>query len=142
MRLPSRLSVVIASALAFPLTVNAATVKPSGPPAWQIFAAVGAAYLVAWLATRSKPARIAAVRKAWNLALLVSFAVTGVTGAAVAFAEQFRAEWLWAIGDSDLHTLFGLAMIAIALFHASWHWSYFLSILKRRSAKPGVAPSP
>lgn len=69
-------------------------------------------------------------RKIWNMVLLVSFLVSCVLGILLAVLIDFQINIDWYLEFLWLHVELGIIMSVAAIFHASWHWGYYRSILK------------
>jgi len=90
-----------------------------------------ALYLFTYGLTKTKHLSLAGQRKIWNILLTISFAVVGLTGLLTTLRLDLR--WNVSLPDSFFwHVEFGLAMIVIAVFHALWHWRYYLALIKKK----------
>ena len=76
--------------------------------------------------------RLSTHRKFWNVLLLIAFLVTASLGLFLAFQVNyklnFKAENTWML----IHVDFGIALAVIAVFHLTWHLSYYLKIFSGR----------
>ena len=71
-------------------------------------------------------------RQIWNTSLLLTFFTTAILGIILAVQANYKLDM--AIVDRLLiwHVDFGIGMSFIAVFHFSWHWSYFRKIISRK----------
>ena len=74
-------------------------------------------------------------RKAWNLALLLSFVVCGATGLLIALRIDLKWDVPYMSLVSFWHNETGITMTLIAAFHALAHWKYYASIFSRKERK-------
>jgi len=93
-------------------------------------AAVVLLYLASMLLSKAKRIDSVTHRKIWNVILLLSFLVCGITGIIIAVRLDLR----WDIPQMALmsfwHTETGIIMIIVSVFHVLWHWKYFLAMIK------------
>jgi spermidine synthase len=73
-------------------------------------------------------------RKIWNTLLLLTFIVTAILGLLLAIQINFKLDWSFVKKMLKWHVNFGIAMGITAIFHLTWHWSYYLKLFK---AQPG-----
>ncbi len=92
--------------------------------------------LILYLATfsLSKLAVIKTVshRKIWNVLLLVTFLTTALLGLTLVIQVNYKIKIPFLRQLLTLHVDFGIAMTMIAVFHFLWHWSYYMSLFKKR----------
>ena len=67
-------------------------------------------------------------RKIWNVLLLFSFLISGITGLFLAFGITLLPNFL------TLHVQTGIIMAIISIFHILWHIPYFKT-MKKKSIK-------
>lgn len=80
-------------------------------------------------------------RQIWNVLLLLSFFGTAFLGLLLAIKVNYKLKL--EIGDQLMiwHVDFGLAMAMIAIFHLSWHLTYYLKLFSGKQDDP-VRPGP
>ncbi|MCW0483362.1 hypothetical protein [Gaoshiqia sediminis] len=77
-------------------------------------------------------------RMFWNVALLVTFLVSGLLGLLSVLKVNYKLEIPQYDQFLRWHVAFGIGMVVISFFHLSWHWSYYFSLKKRaEGAIPG-----
>ena len=91
-----------------------------------------ALYLITYGLTRTKYLSLAGQRKIWNILLTISFLVTGTTGFLIAVRQDLGWDFSLIPAQSFWHIEFGIAMIVIAVFHALWHWKYYLGLFRKK----------
>ena len=93
-------------------------------------AAVILLYLASMLLSKAKRINLVTHRRIWNVVLLLSFVVCGITGIIIAVRLDLR----WDIPQMALmsfwHTETGIIMTVVSVFHILWHWNYFLAMIK------------
>ncbi|MDZ7859110.1 MAG: DUF4405 domain-containing protein [Candidatus Krumholzibacteriota bacterium] len=70
-------------------------------------------------------------RKIWNILLLITFLVSGITGAVLAILVSYGITFSFYYDLLFWHVEFGIAMFVISLFHIIWHWKYFIHLKGR-----------
>ncbi|MFN8255294.1 MAG: hypothetical protein U0W24_06370 [Bacteroidales bacterium] len=75
--------------------------------------------------------------KSWNLILLLSFSIAGLTGFFMAIQVNYKINISFIDSITLFHVDFGIALFLIALFHILLHLNYFRNIFESRSAKSG-----
>jgi spermidine synthase len=68
-------------------------------------------------------------RQIWNTALLLTFLATATLGIILAIQVNYKLEMPAADKLIIWHVDLGIGMSFIALFHFTWHWSYYRKIL-------------
>jgi len=76
-------------------------------------------------------------RKTWNLLLLVFFLSTALLGLLLAVKVNYKLEISWLEGAILWHVDLGIGFAFVALFHLTWHLSYYL---KMASPTPDSVP--
>lgn len=76
-------------------------------------------------------------RKIWNVALLISFVVTGIFGVLLAIQTNYKLEWPLVKTMLQFHVNFGLAMAFVAALHFFRHIRYYLKIFSL--TEPAIA---
>lgn len=87
-------------------------------------------YLISFFLSRKKTIDSAIHRKIWNILLLISFLVCGISGILLILRLNFG---LNLPGYAEIlfnHVELGIAMTVVAFFHFAWHWHYFKNIFK------------
>jgi hypothetical protein len=102
-----------------------------------ILVAVSALYALTYGLSKKGRMTLAAHRKIWNFALLGTFLVSGILGIALAVAINFG--WTMPIESLFVHVEFGIAMAGVSLFHAAWHWKYYIGSAAKREDCPQPA---
>lgn len=74
-------------------------------------------------------------RKIWNIALTVTFLVSGLLGLLLAFFINYSYVPNYYLNIITLHIEFGIAMAVIAVFHFLWHLNYYKVIFKKKKTK-------
>lgn len=92
-------------------------------------------YIGTYVLVRIKVLKMQTHRKIWNIALTLTFLVSGVLGLVLVFFIQYAYIPSYYLDFMALHVDFGVAMAAIALFHALWHLSYYKNIFKKIKSK-------
>ncbi len=70
-------------------------------------------------------------RRIWNVLLLITFVISGITGLVLAFCIDMNIsfpiykEFLW------FHVEFGIAMAIISIFHLLSHFKYYKHIFSK-----------
>ncbi len=97
-----------------------------------------ALYMLTWLAARMSVIRILTHRKIWNTTLLVVFLTTAISGLVLAVQVNFKLQ-VPAIRELLVwHVDFGIGMTMVAIFHFTWHWTYYKKILQPKRGKGPV----
>jgi hypothetical protein len=98
---------------------------------WQIATALIVLYFVSWFLMNKGKISLIWHRRIWNIMLLASFLVVGVSGIFLAL----RLNYGISLGEYDdmlfNHVELGIVMTIIAIFHILWHLAYFKSIFKK-----------
>ncbi|MFA5640954.1 MAG: hypothetical protein WC142_09440 [Bacteroidales bacterium] len=92
-------------------------------------------YIGTYVLVRIKVLKMQTHRKIWNIALTLTFLVSGVLGLVLVFFIQYAYIPSYYLDFMASHVDFGVAMAAIALFHALWHLSYYKNIFKKIKSK-------
>ena len=69
-------------------------------------------------------------RKIWNLILLILFLVFAPLGFVLSLNETFPMDLEESI-IQGLHVNFGVAFLAVGIFHALWHLNYFKKAVQK-----------
>ncbi len=88
-------------------------------------------YSLSSLAVKKKYITIVDHRKIWNIFLLITFLVSAILGIMLVLRINFG--WFMDFYAFMLywHVEFGSAMAIISMFHISWHWRYYVLMLKK-----------
>ncbi|MBP7865218.1 MAG: hypothetical protein KA419_04650 [Acidobacteria bacterium] len=125
-----------AAASPAPPTPRPFTPRPALPPPYhfaEILAGAVLLYLLTGLLARAGRIRTATHRKIWNVILLLTFLGSCLIGLLLT-AQINYGFWRRAIGTLEFwHVELGVAMAAVALFHAAWHLPYYRNLLKKSS---------
>lgn len=70
-------------------------------------------------------------RQIWNTGLLLTFFITAFLGILLAVQVNFKLEIPWIKELLVWHVDFGIGMSLIAIFHFTWHWSYYRDLIRR-----------
>jgi len=89
-------------------------------------------YGVSALLVNKKLLDLATHRKIWNILLLVSFLVCGISGILLILQLNFGLNLPNYAGILFDHVEFGIAMTAVAFFHILWHFNYFKNLLRSK----------
>ncbi|MFC2098300.1 fused MFS/spermidine synthase [Bacteroidota bacterium] len=77
-------------------------------------------------------------RQLWNTLLLLTFLTTAILGIILAIQVNYKLEMPVVEQLIVWHVDFGIGMSFIAIFHFSWHWSYYWKIITgKRIPLPG-----
>ncbi len=79
-------------------------------------------------------------RQIWNTGLLLTFFITAVLGLLLAVQVNFKLEIPWIKELLVWHVDFGIGMSIVAVFHFTWHWSYYRNLLRDSSIKSKPVP--
>jgi spermidine synthase len=93
-------------------------------------------YTCSYLMVRLELWQISIHRKLWNLLLLVTFILTATLGLLLVIKINFKLDWKFVEAFLKWHVDFGIAMSFVAIFHLSWHWRYYLNLLRRKENVP------
>ncbi len=74
-------------------------------------------------------------RKIWNVALLVTFMMSGLLGFFLVVQLNYHIVMDWYMQLLKLHVEFGIAMAIISVFHTWWHLSYYMNMFKAKKKK-------
>lgn len=97
---------------------------------WVIFISLVIIYIISYVLTKTKTISVVAHRKFWNVMLLVTFVVCGLTGIFLTIRVENPSLFSLPSNFLFLHVEFGLAMALISIFHVLWHWKYYINMLK------------
>ncbi len=78
-------------------------------------------------------------RRFWNILLLITFFVTAILGLLLTIQINYKLEWSIIKTILKFHVDFGIGMSFIAVFHLTWHWNFYTSILRGNSKKSKAA---
>jgi len=71
-------------------------------------------------------------RQVWNVILLISFLISGISGLILAFTIDQKITLGGYLPMLRLHVKFGIVMVWVAIFHAFWHLWYFKGLFKKK----------
>lgn len=92
-------------------------------------------YIGTYILVKIKVIKKQTHRKIWNIGLTLAFLVSGVLGLVLVFFIQYVYIPSYYLDFMALHVDFGVAMAAIALFHALWHLNYYKNMFKKIKSK-------
>jgi hypothetical protein len=92
-------------------------------------------YLASLLLSRAKKISLLTHRRIWNVVLLLSFIVCGLTGILIVVRLDLRWDIPYMALISFWHTETGIIMTIVSVFHALWHWKYYLALVIKREEK-------
>ena len=72
-------------------------------------------------------------RRIWNILLLVSFLLSGISGIFLILRMNYGFNPSWPFDLLELHVETGMVMAMISFFHIAWHWRYYTTCLKRNN---------
>jgi spermidine synthase len=70
-------------------------------------------------------------RQIWNSLLLVTFLITAILGLLLAIQVNYKLKIPLIKEILVWHVDFGIGMALIAVFHFTWHWSYYLNMFRK-----------
>jgi len=89
-------------------------------------------YLSTYVLSKKGKIMILTHRRVWNLAVLITFLISGITGLLLVLKVSYGLKLPNPAGMLFLHVEFGIAMAIITIFHIGWHWRYYTAYFKRR----------
>ena len=92
-------------------------------------------YIGTYILVKIKVIKKQTHRKIWNIGLTLAFLVSGVLGLVLVFFIQYTYIPSYYLDFMALHVDFGVAMAAIAIFHALWHLNYYKNMFKKIKSK-------
>jgi len=87
-------------------------------------------YFISYILSKKNVITIATHRKIWNMLLLVTFFISGLSGILLIIKINFGTMIPLPFDILFWHVEAGIAMVVISIFHISWHWQYFKNTLK------------
>jgi len=69
-------------------------------------------------------------RKIWNSVLLITFLATAILGLLLVVQINYKLEWAFVKTILKWHVDFGIAMSFAAVIHLTWHFKYYLKLVK------------
>ncbi len=81
-------------------------------------------------------------RRIWNSTLLITFFTTAVLGIIMAVQINYKLDMPVVDKLIIWHVDFGIGMSFIAVFHFTWHWSYYKKLLSRKKTVGTVDQEP
>ncbi len=87
-------------------------------------------YLMSYILSKRTIISIATHRKIWNILLLVTFFISGLSGVLLIIKIDFGIVFPISFDILFWHVETGIAMVVISIFHILWHWQYFKNALK------------
>jgi spermidine synthase len=79
-------------------------------------------------------------RKFWNVALLLTFLISGLLGLLMVLKVNYKLQIPGYEQLVDLHVDFGIGMVIVGLFHFWWHLRYYLHLFKPEKRKKSARP--
>ncbi len=107
--------------------------KPKHKPFdfWSVsFITIGL-YLFTMLLVKTQKIKKITHRKIWNLILLISFLVSGILGLVLVVQINYGIGMSAFRDFLYLHVEFGIVMAIIAIIHAFWHLSYYITLFAK-----------
>ena len=89
-------------------------------------------YTAGCILTKQKIITRASHRKIWNILLLLSFFLSGISGIILIIEINMGVIIPLRINILFWHVEFGIAMFVISIFHILWHWPYYKNIFKHK----------
>lgn len=86
-------------------------------------------YAVSWGLSKKGKLTLASHRKIWNIALLLTFLVSGLLGILLVLRISHGIAIVLPFNTLFLHVEAGIAMAIISFFHVAWHWPYFKALI-------------
>jgi hypothetical protein len=99
-----------------------------------VFLTVVGLYFVSYLLARKKVYSMFLHRQIWNVLLLLSFIGGAGFGGILQWQNAFDRYPIWPIHIKWWHVELSLVMAIIIVCHISWHWRYFLKIVRDRKS--------
>ncbi|CEG12242.1 conserved membrane hypothetical protein [groundwater metagenome] len=87
-------------------------------------------YFISYILSKKNVISIATHRKIWNILLLVTFFISGLSGILLIIKIDFGTMIPLPFDILFWHVEAGIAMVVISIFHILWHWQYFKNALK------------
>jgi hypothetical protein len=106
--------------------------KKAGYNFFPVLIILGSFYFVSLIMAKRKIISLVTHRKIWNILLLVTFFISGITGLIMVININYKLDIAQSFNLLYKHVETGIAMIIIAIFHIGWHWRYFISIIRKR----------
>ncbi len=94
------------------------------------------AYALSYLLSRTGLLSTTLHRRIWNTALLLTFFTTAVMGIILALQVNYKLDMPVVDKLITWHVDFGIGMSFIAVFHFTWHWSYYWKMIRGKGS-PG-----
>jgi len=86
-------------------------------------------YSISYSLARKDVINVVQHRKIWNMLLLISFLVSGLSGILLALRIEYELSFSLPFGILGPHVKAGIDMVVIGCFHVGWHWRYFKHLL-------------
>ncbi len=99
---------------------------------WTIFISLIIVYAMSLVLSKTKMISTVTHKKLWNVILLITFLLSGITGLLLTIQIDNPALISLPQNFLFLHVEFGVAMALISIFHIIWHWPYYKCIFKLR----------
>ena len=87
-------------------------------------------YFMTHILSKKKIISIVNHRKIWNLLLLITFLISGLSGILLIIEINFGITIPLPFNALFWHVEIGIVMFVISIFHTFWHWAYFKRIFK------------
>lgn len=85
-------------------------------------------YAITHILSKKKIISVVKHRRIWNILLLISFLLSGVSGILLVIKINFGIAISLPSNILFLHVETGIAMFVISVFHTLWHWRYFKNL--------------
>jgi spermidine synthase len=92
------------------------------------------AYIITWWFSEWGMMRKQVHRKFWNILLLAAFLVAGLFGLLSVIKINYKLDIPQYDQILRWHVIFGIGMVIISFFHFSWHWKYYFSQSREKTA--------
>ena len=88
------------------------------------------AYIISHILSKEKIIKVVTHKRIWNVLLLLSFLVVGITGILLVIRINYGFTANPPFNIMYWHVEVGIVMTLISIFHIIWHYPYFKAILK------------
>lgn len=89
-------------------------------------------YFITHFLAKKKIISIVYHRKVWNVLLLITFLLSGISGILLVIKINFGITTPLSLNILFLHIETGIAMFIISVFHVFWHWAYFKNLFRNK----------
>lgn len=99
------------------------------------------AYFITWWFSEWGMITLKTHRKFWNVLLLMTFLVSGLLGLLSVIKVNYKLDIPQYDQMLRWHVIAGTGMVIISFFHLSWHWKYYFSRSRKKTAAIDVLPA-